>query len=252
MHPVSAPHRVLCACVRVCRSKKRQRKEQTGTNQFPQTLAHACALWLNAHPPESQRCADLRQCNVKPTTARRLHRMTAPAAHRPTPLPHVHPPKGRSAFLMSRTMATGSLVVAAMVGLAAGHGAMTFPKPRNSLDGVIEPWTKWAYPCDETHKGDDCAITFCENGQVCAHSSVVRHTAEPGAATMMPVTVHWPRTLARLNFRRSHSLVQPPARVLAHRANSCGVFLRAAAARHRSSPELRGELSSVRSQAWRP
>jgi hypothetical protein len=70
-------------------------------------------------------------------------------------------------------MTTGcSLVVAAMVGLAAGHGAMTFPKPRNSLDGVIEPWAKWAYPCDETHKGDDCAITFCENGQVCAHSHV--------------------------------------------------------------------------------
>lgn len=53
-----------------------------------------------------------------------------------------------------------------VVAVVSGHGAMTFPKPRNSLDGAIAPWTKWAYPCDETHKGGDCAITFCENGQV--------------------------------------------------------------------------------------
>ena len=25
-----------------------------------------------------------------------------------------------------------------------GHGAMTFPKPRNSLDGQLAPWSNWA------------------------------------------------------------------------------------------------------------
>jgi hypothetical protein len=42
---------------------------------------------------------------------------------------------------------------------AYGHAAMTFPKPRNSLDGTLPAWKAWAYPCDETHKGVNCTIT---------------------------------------------------------------------------------------------
>ena len=42
---------------------------------------------------------------------------------------------------------------------AAGHGAMSFPKPRNSYDGQLEPWTNWSYPCDNTHRGDNCTVT---------------------------------------------------------------------------------------------
>lgn len=53
---------------------------------------------------------------------------------------------------------------------AAGHAAMSFPKPRNSLDGALAPWTDWAYPCDDKHKGENCSITFCENGKNCEGS----------------------------------------------------------------------------------
>ena len=42
---------------------------------------------------------------------------------------------------------------------AAGHGAMSFPKPRNSYDGQLEPWSNWAYPCDKNHEGENCTIT---------------------------------------------------------------------------------------------
>jgi len=47
------------------------------------------------------------------------------------------------------------------------HGAMTFPRPRSAADGDLAPWTRWAYPCDETHKGADCAIHFCESTSGC-------------------------------------------------------------------------------------
>ena len=45
------------------------------------------------------------------------------------------------------------VVVALELTVVAGHGAMTFPKPRNAYDGELAPWTKWAYPCDTTHTG---------------------------------------------------------------------------------------------------
>ena len=50
---------------------------------------------------------------------------------------------------------------------------MTFPKPRNSLDGILSPWSQWSYPCDATHKGNNCKITFCENGHNCEGSCPV-------------------------------------------------------------------------------
>jgi hypothetical protein len=61
----------------------------------------------------------------------------------------------------------------ALVGLAAGvagHGAMTFPTPRNAIDATLPAFKKWAYPCDATHQGVDCAITFCGNAQNCQGS----------------------------------------------------------------------------------
>jgi len=54
-----------------------------------------------------------------------------------------------------------------------GHGAMVFPKPRNSLDGALSPWLDWAYPCDETHQGENCKISFCETGENCQGSCPV-------------------------------------------------------------------------------
>ena len=48
--------------------------------------------------------------------------------------------------------------------LVSGHGAVVFPRSRNSMDGNLAPWTKWGYPCDATHQGADCAIHFSESG----------------------------------------------------------------------------------------
>jgi hypothetical protein len=38
-------------------------------------------------------------------------------------------------FAAVRAAALGSLAA-----LAAGHGAITFPKSRNAVDGALEPW----------------------------------------------------------------------------------------------------------------
>ncbi len=65
---------------------------------------------------------------------------------------------------------------------AEGHAAMTFPKPRNSVDGSVAPWSQWAYPCDATHQGDDCKITFCEDGKDCQGSCPISaHSGVPSA-----------------------------------------------------------------------
>jgi hypothetical protein len=72
----------------------------------------------------------------------------------------------------------------ASVRLAAGHGAMTFPKPRNAYDGALQPWSDWGYPCDGSHQHENCTVTgvvgltpthFAEIGGACsisAHSGV--------------------------------------------------------------------------------
>jgi len=41
-------------------------------------------------------------------------------------------------------LATRVLLLLAVVVKTSGHGAMTFPKPRNSLDGELSPWTNWS------------------------------------------------------------------------------------------------------------
>ena len=61
-----------------------------------------------------------------------------------------------------------ALLVLVLPTLSRGHAAMTFPKPRNAGDGRLAPWSEWAYPCDATHKGDDCRIHFCESDSGCA------------------------------------------------------------------------------------
>lgn len=55
-------------------------------------------------------------------------------------------------------MRIAPLLLLGSLDTAVGHAAMTFPRPRNSLDGDLPQWTAWAYPCDETHKGDNCTI----------------------------------------------------------------------------------------------
>ena len=56
------------------------------------------------------------------------------------------------------------LLLGAFLPLACGHGAVSFPRPRNAIDGSIAPWSNWSFPCDATHKGADCAIHFSESG----------------------------------------------------------------------------------------
>jgi hypothetical protein len=51
--------------------------------------------------------------------------------------------------------------LAVLVDRASAHGAMTFPRPRNSLDGDLPLWTSWNYPCRDGQKGSDCAVKFC-------------------------------------------------------------------------------------------
>jgi len=63
-----------------------------------------------------------------------------------------------------------SVTLLAVVAGAYGHGAMTFPRPRNAIDGHLSPWSNWSYPCDGTHQGKHCQITFCENGKNCQGS----------------------------------------------------------------------------------
>ena len=73
-----------------------------------------------------------------------------------------------------------ALVLAPFAELVAGHGAMTFPKPRNSYDGELAPWSDWGYPCDDTHKNENCTIAgvvgvdakhFAEIGGACSISA---------------------------------------------------------------------------------
>ena len=66
-----------------------------------------------------------------------------------------------------------ALLCASLATLARGHGAMTFPKPRQALDGALAPWSDWAYPCDERHENGSCIITFCEDGTECQGSCPV-------------------------------------------------------------------------------
>ena len=44
---------------------------------------------------------------------------------------------------------------------------MTFPTPRNAIDATLPAFKKWAYPCDATHQGVDCTITFCGDAKNC-------------------------------------------------------------------------------------
>ena len=65
---------------------------------------------------------------------------------------------------------------------ASAHGALSFPRPRNALDGSIAPWSSWAYPCDAAHQGEQCKLTFCENGKQCAGSCPISaHNGVKGA-----------------------------------------------------------------------
>jgi hypothetical protein len=78
----------------------------------------------------------------------------------------------------------------------AGHAAMTFPKPRNAYDGELAPWTNWAYPCDATHKGDNCTIT----GVVGVSS---KHYAQIAGAC--PISAHNPKVRGALNANNGQS-----------------------------------------------
>ena len=67
-----------------------------------------------------------------------------------------------------------------LVGTAAGHGAMTFPTPRNAIDAPLPAFKAWQYPCDATHQGINCSLTFCGDAKNCqgscpksAHNGVV-------------------------------------------------------------------------------
>eukprot|EP01051_Picozoa_sp_SAG22_P004240 SAG22_NODE_222_length_14768_cov_6.358920_8_plen_272_part_00 len=75
---------------------------------------------------------------------------------------------------MARLFCAGLLALP----LAAGHGAMTFPRPRNALDGDLAQWKNWSYPCADLgprHAGTGlaCEVTFCCGGKECQGSCAV-------------------------------------------------------------------------------
>ena len=52
-----------------------------------------------------------------------------------------------------------------LAALAAGHGAITFPKSRNAADGALEPWKSWYWKPGMTEHGADAAVgSFSESG----------------------------------------------------------------------------------------
>lgn len=59
------------------------------------------------------------------------------------------------------------VVAVGLVGYTTGHGALTFPTPRNAIDGVLPQFKAWRYPCDAAHQGVNCTITFCGDMQEC-------------------------------------------------------------------------------------
>ena len=65
---------------------------------------------------------------------------------------------------MKGTLALSGLaaLVVLPVGPVAGHGAMTYPTPRNAIDGALPAFKSWGFPCDASHKGVDCSHTFCD------------------------------------------------------------------------------------------
>ena len=52
-------------------------------------------------------------------------------------------------------------ISAALVASAAAHGAVTFPRPRNALDGDLPIWKEWNYPCRDGQRGSSCSVKFC-------------------------------------------------------------------------------------------
>ena len=71
---------------------------------------------------------------------------------------------------------------AGLLAAVDAHGALTFPRPRQSIDGDLAPWSSWSYPCDATHKGDACKINFCEHGHDCAGACPISaHNGAKGA-----------------------------------------------------------------------
>ena len=90
-----------------------------------------------------------------------------------------------------------ALVLASVApALVAGHGAMTFPKPRNSYDGELQPWSSWGYPCDATHKNENCSIA----GVVGVDG---KHYAQIGGACS--ISAHKPGAKGALNASNGQS-----------------------------------------------
>ena len=72
-----------------------------------------------------------------------------------------------------------------------GHAALSFPRPRNALDGALDPWSNWSFPCDATHRGAACAITFCEDGKNCAGSCPIQSGAKGGLNASNGQSCYW-------------------------------------------------------------
>ena len=71
-------------------------------------------------------------------------------------------------------------VLSAHLALASAHGMMTFPKPRNAIDGAVAPFAGWGWvPNNTACNSSDCKYYGFNNGiGACPHSA---KNGTPGA-----------------------------------------------------------------------
>jgi hypothetical protein len=85
-----------------------------------------------------------------------------------------------------------AVFLAGLVGYTTGHGALTFPTPRNAIDGALPQFKAWRYPCDAAHQGVNCTITFCGDMHncecliECMTRSVAVYAHLPAICSMLP------------------------------------------------------------------
>jgi hypothetical protein len=128
-----------------------------------------------------------------------------------------------------RTTSSGTMLRTAafylLVSPVDGHGAMTFPRPRQAIDGALAPWSRWSYPCDDTHSGDDCKITFCEDGKNCQGSCPVSsHGAKDALNASNGQACYWSAAASGCDTARGLARPRPPSSSRGGRfSNGCTV-----------------------------
>ena len=106
--------------------------------------------------------------------------------------------------IMVGRITTKFVTILAVLAFVDGHGAMTYPRPRNALDGDLPAFTSWAFPCDATHKGVNCTMTFCGDAKNCQVCPSRRVCLTNSLALCLSLTRYVPFSLLTVPF--SHAV----------------------------------------------